>query len=293
MGRIRPKTSWLGLLPSLAVLAVFGLYPFIEVVRFSAWDWSGLSAPKDVGLANYRELLTDPAFWHSLWVTLEFALITLPGFILLSLLVAFALEGQPYERWVKGLLFLPGLVTLSAAAVSWYTLLSPEYGALQTLLYTLVPEDSPLASWLVVPAWDREPFWALLLVVAFTLWRYLGYGVLVVSASLKGIPRTLLEAAWVDGATPRQAVRFVTLPLLRPAVTFLLVVGTILALQSYVAVFLLTRGGPFGGTRVLGYFIYEVGFEQYRLGYAAAATIVLLVLTLGLAYAQARFMEER
>jgi len=239
----------MGLAPSLVVLAVFGLYPFVEVVRFSTWDWSGLSAPTPVGLTNYRELLADPAFWHSLRVTLVFAAVTLPSFLGLSLLVAFALEGQPYERWVKGLLFLPGLVTLSAAAVSWYTLLSPEYGALQTLLYALVPEDSPLAAWLVVPAWDREPIWALLLVVAFTLWRYLGYGVLVVSASLKGIPRSLLEAAWVDGATPRQAVRYVTLPLLRPAVTFLLVVGTILTLQSYVAVFLLTRGGPFGGTR--------------------------------------------
>ena len=290
--RFRLKPSWMGLAPSIVVLAVFGLYPFVEVVRFSTWDWSGLSAPTLVGLTNYRELLADPAFWHSLRVTLVFAAVTLPSFLGLSLLVAFALEGQPYERWVKGLLFLPGLVTLSAAAVSWYTLLSPEYGALQTLLYALVPEDSPLAAWLVVPAWDREPIWALLLVAAFTLWRYLGYGVLVVSASLKGIPRSLLEAAWVDGATPPQAVRYVTLPLLRPAVTFLLVVGTILTLQSYVAVFLLTRGGPFGGTRVLGYFIYEVGFEQYRLGYAAAATIVLLLLTLGLAYAQARFMEE-
>ncbi len=291
--RLRAKPSWLGLAPALLVMAVFGLYPFVEVVRFSAWKWSGLSAPQAVGLANYRELLSDPAFWRSLRVTLEFAVITLPSFIALSLLVAVALEGQRYERWVKGLLFLPGLVTLSAAAVSWYTLLSPEYGALQTLLYTLIPENSPLAGWLVVPSWDREPFWALLLVVAFTLWRYLGYGVLVVSASLKAIPRSLLEAAWVDGATPRQAWRFVTLPLLRPAITFLLVVGTILSLQSYVAVFLLTRGGPFGGTRVLGYFIYEVGFERYRLGYAAAATIVLLLLTLGLAYAQARWMEER
>lgn len=291
--RWRFKPSWTGLAPSLLVLAVFGLYPFVEVVRFSTWHWTGLSEPAPVGLANYRELLADPAFWHSLWVTLLFAVLALPSFLGLSLLVAFALEGQVYERWVKGLLFLPGLVTLSAAAVSWYTLLSPEYGALQTLLYTLVPENSPLASWLVVPAWDREPFWALLLVVAFTLWRYLGYGVLVVSASLKSIPRSLLEAAWVDGATPQQAVRYVTLPLLRPAVTFLLVVGTIFTLQSYVAVFLLTRGGPFGGTRVLGYFIYQLGFEQYRLGYAAAATIVLLLLTLGLAYAQARFMEER
>ncbi len=270
--------AW-GLGPSLLVLGVFALYPFLEVVRFASWDWSGLSPPVPVGLANYRALFADPAFWQSLKVTLAFAGLTLPSLILLSLATALALEGQPYERPVKALLFLPGLVTVGAAAVSWYTLAVPEYGALAAV----VP----------VPPWDREPGWALAMVVAFTLWRHLGYGVLVVSAHLKAIPPELLEAARVDGATPAQALRFVTLPLLRPAVAFLVVVGTILTLQSYVAVFLLTRGGPFGSTRVLGYFIYEVGFEQFRLGYAAAATVALLVVTLAAAYAQARALEGR
>jgi len=97
----------------------------------------------------------------------------------------------------------------------------------------------------------------------------------------------------VDGASGLEVTRYVVLPLLRPAVLFLTVVGTVLALQSYVAVFLLTRGGPYGATRVLGYLIYELGFENFRLGYAAAVTVVMLALTVAVAWAQGRLLEER
>ncbi|AFV75205.1 permease component of ABC-type sugar transporter [Thermus oshimai JL-2] len=265
-------------LPALGTLGLFVLYPFLDVLRFSTWEWSGLSEPKPVGLKNYAHLLQDPAFWGSLWVTLKFMLLALPLFVGLSVALALALEGAPYERLAKSLLFLPGLVTLGGATLSWYTLFTPEYGA--------------LAQFLPVPPWDREGFWALAVVVLFTLWRHLGYGVLVASARLKAIPKTLLEAAYVDGAGPFEAFRYVTLPLLKPALAFLVVVGTVLALQSYSAVFLLTRGGPFGATRVLGYYLYEAGFENFRLGYAAAVTVVILLLTLFFAYAQLRLLRS-
>lgn len=265
-------------LPALGTLGLFVLYPFLDVLRFSTWDWSGLSEPKPVGLKNYADLLQDPAFWGSLWVTLKFMLLALPLFLVLSVALALALEGARYERLAKSLLFLPGIVTLGGASLSWYTLFTPEYGA--------------LAQFLPIPPWDRDGFWALVVVVLFTLWRHLGYGVLVASARLKAIPKTLLEAAYVDGAGPWEAFRYVTLPLLKPALAFLVVVGTVLALQSYSAVFLLTRGGPFGATRVLGYYLYEAGFENFRLGYAAAVTVVILLLTLLFAYAQLRLLRS-
>ncbi|WP_027893616.1 carbohydrate ABC transporter permease [Calidithermus chliarophilus] len=275
--RSRFNPAQLFALPAAGLLVLFLLYPFLDVLRFSTWEWSGLSEPKPVGLQNYRNILTDPDFHRSLGTTLVLALMTLPPFIALSVLLALALEGQRYERAVKALLFLPGLVTLGGASVAWYTLFSPEYGA--------------LASLIPVPRWDQEVVWALLLITLFTLWRHIGYGVLVVSARLKGIPKTLLEAAAVDGASPAEAFRYITLPLLRPAITFLVVIGTVLSLQSYSAVFLLTRGGPFGGTRVLGYYLYETGFENFRLGYAAAVTVVILLLTLFFALAQARLLR--
>ncbi|RDI96357.1 sugar ABC transporter permease [Meiothermus sp. QL-1] len=273
----RRSAYWFAL-PAVGFLGLFLLYPFLDVLRFSTWDWSGLSEPRPVGLQNYRDILRDPDFYRSLQITLVFGVMTLVPFILLSILLAVALDGQPYERPVKALLFLPGLVTLGGATVAWYTLFSPEYGA--------------LASVVPVPRWDQSPFWALVLVMLFTIWRHIGYGVLVVSARLKAIPKTLLEAAAVDGASPAQAFRFIILPLLRPAITYLLVIGTVLSLQSYTAVFLLTRGGPFGGTEVLGYYLYKTGFEVGRLGYAAALTVVILLLTLFFAVAQLRLLRE-
>ncbi|MDX2004653.1 MAG: sugar ABC transporter permease [Meiothermus sp.] len=272
----RSNAQWFAL-PAVGLLGLFLLYPFLDVIRFSTWDWSGLSDPRPIGLENYATIWRDPDFWGSLRITLIFGVMTLIPFVILSVLLALALDGQPYERGVKALLFLPGLVTLGGATVAWYTLFSPEYGA--------------LASILPVPRWDQSQVWALILIMLFTIWRHLGYGVLVVSARLKAIPRALLEAAAVDGATASQAFRFITLPLLRPALTFLVVIGTVLSLQSYTAVFLLTRGGPFGGTEVLGYFLYKTGFESSRLGYAAALTVVILILTLSFALAQARLLR--
>lgn len=276
---MRRSAQWFAF-PAVALLGLFLLYPFLDVIRFSTWEWTGLSDPAPIGLENYRKILfEDQDFRSSLWITFKFAVMTLIPFVGLSVLLALAVDKQPYERGVKALLFLPGLVTLGGAAVAWYTLFSPEYGALASL----VP----------VPRWDQNQLWALILIMLFTIWRHLGYGVLVVSARLKAIPQSLLEAAAVDGATSRQAFRYITLPLLRPAITFLVVIGTVLTLQSYTAVFLLTRGGPFGGTQVLGYYLYKSGFELSRLGYAAALTVVILVLTLAFALAQARLLRSQ
>jgi len=275
---MRNTAHWFAL-PAVVLLGLFLLYPFLDVVRFSTWDWSGLSEPKVIGLENYRRILTsDSDFRNSLRITLTFGVMTLIPFVILSILLALALDAQPYERQIKALLFLPGLVTLGGATVAWYTLFSPEYGA--------------LASVFPVPRWDQSQWWALVLVMLFTIWRHIGYGILVVSARLKAIPRTVTEAAAVDGATPAQTFRYIILPLLRPAITFLIVIGTVLSLQSYTAVFLLTRGGPFGGTEVLGYYLYKTGFEIGQLGYAAALTVVILILTLFFALAQARLSRE-
>jgi multiple sugar transport system permease protein len=179
------------------------------------------------------------------------------------------------ERFVKALLFLPGLTTVGGSAVAWYLLYNPDYGLLRELTGLALP-------------WSSEPWAALVYVVLFTLWLYTGYGVLVVSAALKGIPEAVKEAARVDGASEAQVRRLIVAPLLKPTLLFLTVLGTIFSIQSYTAVFLLTRGGPFGSTRVLGYYLYETAFERFQLGYGAALTIAILLLTLAVVLIQAQ-----
>jgi multiple sugar transport system permease protein len=277
--RAPPRAWWLAL-PALLVLVTFLFTPLASVVRYATWDWSGLSAPVQVGAANFRRLLRDAELGRSLRTTLLFAVLMLPSFLWLSRTVAVAIEGTRLERPLKALLFLPGLITVGGSAIAWYSLYNPDYGFVLELTGLALP-------------WTTEPWAGLLYVVLFTLWQSTGYGVLVVSAALKGIPGEVKEAARIDGASEAQVQRFVVSPLLRPTLLFLVVVGTVFAVQSYTAVFLLTRGGPFGSTRVVGYYLYETAFERLQLGYGAALTLLVLGLTLVVAALQAWLLLRR
>ncbi len=275
------RPAWWGVTPSLALLALFVGYPFIQVFGISTLKWDGVIPSESVGLGNYQRLLTDPDLGRSLLITLAFAGLTLPTFVFLSALAALELEGSRFERIIKAILFLPGLWTIGASAIGWYTLYSPEYGLLASVTN----------GFLSLP-WDREGFAALLLIALFTIWLHLGYGVLVVSAGLKSIPSEVLEAARVDGASESQLRWKIVIPLLRPSLVFISVVGSLYALQSYTAVLLLTQGRPSGATRVIGYFLYETAFVRFELGYGAALSVLALILAFVIAGAQARLLRS-
>lgn len=274
------KSAWYWALPALALFAVFVLYPLVNVIRYAGWEWSGLSDPELIGFANIPRLFRDTDLWRSFRTTAFFALVMLPSFLWLSRTIALAIEGLRLERFIKALLFLPGLMTIAGSVIAWNLLYEPSYGLVRELTGLYLP-------------WDFEPWAALLFVVLFTLWQYVGYGVLIVSAALRGIPKGVKEAARVDGATTGQVQRFIISPLLRPTMVFLTVIGSVAAIQSYTAVFLLTRGGPFGSTRVIGYYLYETAFERLQLGYGAAMTLLILIITLAVAGAQAIVLSRR
>ncbi|GEM49867.1 sugar ABC transporter permease [Deinococcus cellulosilyticus NBRC 106333 = KACC 11606] len=268
------------MLPSVLSMLVFVGYPLLQVMQFSTLDWGGTDEGTNIGLKNYLSLFTDADFGGSLFTTLIFALITLPLFMGLSILVAVEIDGTKLERLVKALMFMPGLVTVAASAISWYVLFSPDYGVI-----------SELTQGALSLPWGDQGWAALVLIALFTVWQNLGYGILVFSAGLKSIPHEVVEAARVDGAKESEIKRYIIVPLLRPSVVFLGVVGSLYALQSYTAVFLLTRGGPFGSTRVIGYYLYETAFERYRLGYAAAISVLVLIITFAFAAWQARRLK--
>ena len=271
---------WWFAVPALALLALFVAVPFASVARYATWSWSGFGDPREVGAANFAALLRDGAFWRSLRTTLIFAAITLPAFLWLSRTIAVAIEGTRAEHAVKALLLLPALTTVAGAAIAWFLLYNPSYGLLVELTGVALP-------------WEREPWAAMAIIVLFTLWQNTGYGVLVIAAALKGIPPQIEEAARVDGASERQLRRRVIYPMLRAPMTFLVVIGSALVLQSYTAVYLLTRGRPFGSTRVAGYFLYETAFERLRLGYGAAATLLVLALVVVVAALELWWLGRR
>jgi multiple sugar transport system permease protein len=279
--RLPPRwRSYALAVPATLVFVAFQLWPLLAVTRYATWRWSGTTDPESIGWANLARLLRDSELLGSLGTTLAFAALALPTFLTLSVVIALAIEGVRGERLIKALLFAPGLITVGGSAIAWYLLYNPSFGLLPELTGMALP-------------WTSAPWAALVYVVLFTLWQQTGYGVLVASAALRGIPAEVKEAARVDGASEGVVVRAIVLPLLRPTLLFLTVIGTVVSLQSYTAVFLLTRGGPFGSTRVLGYYLYETAFERYELGYGAAITLFVLAITLLAAFTQARLLARR
>ncbi len=301
-------SGWWGVLPTLVLLAVFVAYPLLQVLQISTLRWDGLAPGQSIGFENYRNLLTDADLGRSLLTTLMLAVAVIPLFVGLSAIIAIELDGTRLERIIKAILFLPGLWTIGASAIGWYTLYQPEYGLMYTVFSPVI--DSTVAALellkrqdaatnglilflqdLIKFNWSSNGGVALVLVGAFTIWLHIGYGVLVVSAGLKGIPLETLEAARVDGANESQVRWRIVIPLLRPSLVFLAVIGTLYSLQSYTAVFLLTRGGPFGSTRVLGYYLYETAFERFQFGYGAALSIGVLLVAFTFAALQARALR--
>ena len=282
----REARSWpaalLFLLPALVILGTFNIYPALYSLVLSLFRWNGLTPQRDfVGLGNYARLLGSGEFWNSLKVTALYAAgVTLTALVL-GLLVA-ALLNQPLRGRAayRALYFLPVITPTVAAGVVWKDLFDPSRGAVNSLLATIGLHG---------PNWLVDPHWALFAVVTVGVWKRVGFNVVVYLAALQGVPRAYYEAAQIDGASPAQQLRFVTVPLLAPTTFFLVVTSLIEALQVFDLVYVMTAGGPLGSTDVFGYYLYREGFRYSQLGFASAIAYVMFALIFLATVLQFRF----
>lgn len=261
------------LAPSLAVFAVFVFYPLLRNVQLSLYEttpFGGLGV--FAGAGNYAQLLESPAFLGSLRVTFLFAVYTVPAGILLGLPLALLanrrMRGIAVYRTAYSFTIA---VSIAAAALIWAWLFDPNVGILD---YLLGLAHLPRVAWLADPAW------ALVAVAATTVWKDLGFNVVVLLAALQGVPDELVEAARIDGAGQWGVLRAVIVPAISPALFFVGVVATIGVLQSFGQIDILTKGGPVGATNVIVYSIYRNAFFNFRFGLAAAQAMLLFVLVL-------------
>ncbi len=261
------------LVPSLAVFTVFVFYPLVRNVQLSLYETSpfgGLGVFVAVG--NYAQLLGSPEFLNSLRVSFLFALYTVPAGILaglpLAMLANRRMRGIVTYRTAYSFTIA---VSIAAAALIWAWLLDPNVGVIDYLL-SLV--RLPKVGWLA------DPHWALGAVAATTVWKDLGFNVVVLLAALQGVPDELVEAARIDGAGQWGVFRNVVVPAISPALFFVGVVATINVLQSFGQIHILTQGGPVGSTNVIVYSIYRNAFFNFRFGLAAAQAMILFILVL-------------
>lgn len=287
--RAAADREWLGalgyLLPSLAVFTVFVFYPLVKNVQLSLYETSPLGGlGVFVAAGHYTALVQDPAFANSLRVTFLFALYTVPAGIVLGLPLAMLAN-----RRIRGIIAYRTsysftiAVSIAAAALIWEWLLDPNVGVLDYFL-SLVHMRGV--------GWLTDPRWALPAVAATTVWKDLGFNVVVLLAVLQGVPDELVEAARIDGAGHIGIFRNVVVPAISPALFFVGVVSTIGVLQSFGQVHILTHGGPVDSTNVIVYSIYRNAFFNFQFGLAAAQAMLLFGLVLLLTGLQFAVLER-
>ena len=283
----RRREAGLGYLmlgPSLLIFSVFVFYPFLRnfyLGFFRTPPFPGLPQ-RYVGFDQYREILTSPYFSNSMRVTIVFALLTVPTGIILGLFLAMLANQQLRGiGWYRTIFSSTVATSVAVASVIFGTLLNPQVGLLPWLGISTTPSIL------------ENPKYALLAVAVTTIWQNLGLSFIVMSSGLQAIPDEIIEASEVDGAGPIQRFLRVTLPLLSPTVFFAVVVGSIVAFQSFGQIDLLTQGGPLQRTNVLTYAIYTALRGEQNEGKAAVLSVALFFVTLLLTIAQMRILERR
>jgi multiple sugar transport system permease protein len=278
------------LLPALALLAVFVVWPMVRALLWSLTS-ADLLQPENanwIGFANYSDLLADARFRRAFGNTALFALMVVPiqaaGAFLLALWVN---RPEPAWRWLRAVFFVPVVVSLPVLAVLWTMLYQPASGAEMGLINAALQ-----VAGFEPRSWLHDPSWALPALAFMSVWQGVGLQMMIFLAGLQTVPAELLEAARIDGAGGWRRVVHVIIPSLRNTFVFVLTVTTILAFRLFVQPYLMTRGGPGDATLSVVQAIYEMTFLSQDLGRAAAATFVFLAAVGGLTLIQRRYSRE-
>ena len=275
--RSETRAAYLFLLPAFVLLGLFVIYPTLNLLWMSLHKWNVLRGEaRFIGLANYRAVFADAAFWQALSNTLLFVLLTVPTGIVISLALAMLLD-KPLRGlgvW-RTAIFTPVVTSTVASGIIFVWLLDADQGWLSGLFGS----ENVLQS-------ER---WAMPAIVLMTLWKQAGYNMVLFLAGLQAIPQDVYEAAEIDGARSGwQTFRYVTLPLLAPTTFFVTVISTIYAFRAFEQMYAMTRGGPVGSTTTLVYYIFDRAFKSGDFGQAAVASAVLTIVVLLLTLAQFR-----
>lgn len=278
----RAFTPFLFLLPFFLIYSVFMLYPIFDALRLSFFEAGGFGAPEFIGLDNYRQLLSDPRYLEALRNTTIYTLASV--FILSPLALIFAVTirsfivpSAAFKSFYRLTFFLPFITSLVVVALMFNVVFDPNYGLLNSLFASI---GLPRLDWL------RSPDLALPSVIMVGIWTYVGINSLYFLAGLQNIPDDLHEAAAVDGAGRTKTFFYVTLPLLKPVILFVVVQATIFSYQLFELPFLLTGGGPSDATLTLAIYLYETGFRQFDRGYASAIGYSMALIAIALAVTQ-------
>lgn len=266
------KLYWLGifLLPSLVALSIFTIIPVLSSLALTLYEWDLLTPPQFVGLANVNRLIHDRGFWEALAHTLYFIVGYVPLVMIIALVVAVILNQRLRGfLFFRAAFFVPVVSAWVAVALMWKWIFNPKFGIFNYVLGLLNIQG---------PAWLFNPQWAMPAIIITSVWKDIGFVMVMFLAGLQGIPGDYYEAAAIDGANGWQRFFSITLPLLSPTTFFALIISLINSFQVFDQVWIMTGGGPAGATSVLVEQIVKNAFSYGRMGYASALSWVLFLL---------------
>jgi raffinose/stachyose/melibiose transport system permease protein len=273
--------------PALLCYVVFFLAPAFGGVWYSLTDWNGLNPNYSfVGLANYVEVFKqDPVFWDSLWFTLKFVIFMVILQNALAILLAVFIESKGRSKvWFRTIFFMPNMISMIIGGFMWMFIF--------TKVLPYIAEHTFLS--FIDQSWIGDPAYSFFSILIVSLWGGVGYLMVIYIAALQGVPKTLKEAAEIDGASAVQVFKNVTLPMIFPALTIGLFVTLNNSFKVFDAVFSLTGGGPGRATQVIALNIYEEAFSMTsRYGYASAKAMILFLVVFIITMIQLRIMKKR
>jgi multiple sugar transport system permease protein len=264
---------------------IFRILPGLGSFGLSFTEWNLITAPSFVGLDNYRHMFQDPLFWKATWNTLYYVGVTVPLVVGAALGMAVLLNKRIRGLTIfRTIYFLPVISSMVAVAVMWRWMFNPEYGLVNAGLAVLGIDG---------PSWLGSSAWAMPTLILVSVWREVGFYMIILLAALQGVPRSLLEAAEIDGAGPWQRFWGVTVPMISPQILLVSIMALINMFQAFDLMYVMTDGGPQYATTNLVVYLYRQGFEYFNIGYGSAVALFLFLMILIVTLAQWRVAERR
>ncbi|GAB2537566.1 carbohydrate ABC transporter permease [Gracilibacillus alcaliphilus] len=282
-------SGYLFLVPEFIGVFLLGIFPLFFSLYLSFTDWdlvSGLQSINFIGLENYRYLFQDPAFFLTLKNNLIFSAVYVPASIILALLIAIAISSAVYFRdFFKIAFFIPYISTMVAVASVFAVLFHPSLGVVNNFLMSIGIENPP--------GWFGSTDTALWGIIIISVWQVVGYNVVIYIAGITGISKELYESAQIDGAGKFKQFLYITVPQLGPTTFFLLITSIVNSFKVFDVIAFLTQGGPNNATNVLVYYIYEEGFQNFRMGYASALSWILFLIVAAITIVTAKSQKQQ
>lgn len=267
-------------LPAVTLTGVLFFVPLVMLVWISVNDWPLAGVHHFIGLANYKQAFDDTTFWHAMVFTAEYTVVAAPAVVIVGYGLAMIVRRRlPGVGFLRSAYFLPFVVGMATASYMFSLELNPSIGLYSTLSRSLGLSNGNV-SWLL------HPTSALLSVAAMSTWKTVGFAMIILMSGMQAVPEEVIEASRIDGAGPVRRELYIIAPLIRRYLVLSLVISVIGSFLAFDQFFILTDGGPAGATVTVIMYIYQVAFSNFQVGYAAALSIIVLVVVLAMTVCQ-------